>query len=65
MKVHVSYTEEVDDDFRRAINAYYGKEGLATREEVKRWFRNYGSSMNVDVMFELGDGWKDDEENEA
>lgn len=55
MKVRISYTEEIPDDFRRAINAYYGRTGLATRAEVQQWFWLYGQSMNDDVMFALDD----------
>lgn len=49
MKVRIEYTVEVDDDFRRAINAFYGKPGLASRLEVWRWFVAYGQSMNDDM----------------
>lgn len=49
MRVRISYTVEVDDDFRREINNFYGQEGLASREEVKRWFEQYGESMNDDL----------------
>lgn len=57
MKVRVTYTEEVDDDFRRAINVYYGKEGLATREDVKRWFWLHGQSMNDDLQMMIEGEW--------
>lgn len=53
MKVRIAYTEEVSDDFRRAINSYYGKPGLATRQEVRNWFILFGRSMDDDVMWEL------------
>ncbi len=49
MKVRVSYTVEVDDSFRREINAWYGLPGLATREGVRRWFQAHGASMNDDL----------------
>lgn len=52
MRVAISYAVEVDDDFRREINAYYGKPGMATREDVKRWFRSYGDSMNDDLGYQ-------------
>lgn len=54
MKVRISYTEDVDDDFRRAIRIHYGGTGLATRLEVQRWFESYGSSENDNLMQELG-----------
>lgn len=58
MKVKVSYTEEVPDEYRRAINRYYGKPGMATREEVKQWLRMFGSSMDDD----LADSYGEDED---
>jgi hypothetical protein len=53
MKVRVAYTTEVSDDYRRAINNYYGKPGLATREEVRRWLEAHGSSEDDNLMWEL------------
>ena len=53
MKVRVEYTTEVSDDYRRAINIFYGKPGLATREEVKRWIQAYGTSGDDDLMQDL------------
>ena len=52
MKVRVSYLVDVDDEYRKAINAYYGKPGLANREEVKQWFWMFGRSMNDDLPYE-------------
>lgn len=49
MKVRIEYTIEVDDDFRREINRWYGQPGLASRKDVKDWFRDYGESMNDDL----------------
>lgn len=46
MRVRVAYTEDVSDDYRRLINQYYGKPGLASRSDVVDWFRSYGESMN-------------------
>lgn len=60
MKVRVTYTQEVDDDFRRGINFYYGLPGMASRKAVKDWFWLHGMSMNDDV----GALDPDDEENE-
>ena len=53
MKVRITYTEEVPDRFRRAINQYIGKSGLADREEIRDWFKAYGRSMDDDIMWEL------------
>lgn len=52
MRVRVAYTVEVDDDFRHEVRQFYGKDGLASREEVKRWFRAYGDSMNDDLGYQ-------------
>ncbi len=52
MRVRVSYAVEVDDSFREEIRAYYGKDGKATREEVKNWFRSHGDSMNDDLSYQ-------------
>jgi len=49
MKVKISYTVDVDDDIRRAINDWYGREGLASREEVQRWYEANGHSMDMDL----------------
>ena len=42
-----------NDDYRRAINAFYGRPGLATREQVKEWLERYGSSEDDNLMFDL------------
>lgn len=47
MNVHVSYTIEVDDEFRRELNRYYGEPGKATRNDVKRWFEAHGQSGDL------------------
>lgn len=52
MKVRVSYTTEVSDEYRAAINHHYGLPGLASREDVKRWLREYGSSADDDIMWD-------------
>lgn len=52
MKVRVSYTVDVSDEYRRAIRKYYGQRGLATRAEVRAWQRAYGDSMDADLMSE-------------
>lgn len=53
MRVRISYTVEVDDAFRRAINLHYGLPGLATRAEVKQWFAAHGESESDNVMYDL------------
>ena len=52
MKVRVAYTTEVDDRYRRAIRRFYGKDGLATRAEVKHWLEMYGSSEDDNLMYD-------------
>ena len=49
MRVRVSYTVDVDDDFRREIRKFYGLSGLATQQDVRDWFRAYGESLNEDI----------------
>jgi hypothetical protein len=53
MKVRVTYTVEVSDELRRAIRAYYGQEGLATRQEVQEWYEHYGDSNNDDCLYDF------------
>ena len=53
MKVRIEYTTEVPDDYRRAINLHWGREGLASREDVKQWYKTYGTSMDDNLMIEL------------
>ena len=40
---------EVPDWFRREINRFYGREGLATRQQAKDWFESFGNSMDDDL----------------
>lgn len=49
MRIRVSYVVEVDEWWRRAIRAYYGQEGLATRDEVKSWCETFGDTMNGEL----------------
>jgi hypothetical protein len=53
MRVRVNYTVTVSDEYRRAINLYYGRPGLATRTEVKRWLEQHGSAEDDDLMHDL------------
>lgn len=52
IKVKVVQTVTVSTDFRRAINRYYGKPGLATRDEVRNWVISYGESMNENLSMQ-------------
>lgn len=56
MKVRISYVVDVDDDLRRAMNEYHGQPGLASRDEVKRWYMLRGFMLDDD----LRDGMDDD-----
>jgi hypothetical protein len=49
VKVRVSYTVEISDEWRREINRFYGDDGLADRAAVKGWYERYGSSMDEDL----------------
>lgn len=50
MKVKIVF--ECDDEIRRAVNAWYGKEGKATHAEMKEFFRCYGESTLSDICYE-------------
>ena len=50
MKVKVVF--ECDDEIRRAVNAWYGKEGKATHAEMKEFFQSYGVSALSDISYE-------------
>jgi hypothetical protein len=52
MKVRVAYTAELPDWWRRAIRAFYGQDGLATREECREWLIAYGTSEDDNLAFE-------------
>lgn len=51
MKVRIAYTVDVDDVIRREINDYYGREGLADREEIKRWYETFGGSEDDNLAW--------------
>jgi hypothetical protein len=55
MRVRISYTIDVSDELRRAINEYHGDPGLATREAVKEWYRLRGASMDDDLLYDMSD----------
>lgn len=55
MRVRVNYTTDVGDDYRRAINLHYGRDGLATREQVRRWLEEYGRCEDDNLMASLDD----------
>jgi hypothetical protein len=63
MRVNVSYTIEVPDYIRREINAWYGRPGLASRAEVKRWYEANGLSMDDDLE-DLADSREEQEQDD-
>jgi len=42
VKVRIMYTVEVGSMTRREIRRFWGKEGLASRDEVKYFFEKHG-----------------------
>jgi hypothetical protein len=62
MKVRISYTIDVTDEQRQAINRYYGEPGLADREAIQNWYRMRGESMNEDLAAYYSDD--DDEDSD-
>lgn len=60
MKVRVAYTITVNDTIRRGIRMFYGKDGLATRSEVKRWYEAYGLSGGDDLVWSVQTRGDDD-----
>jgi hypothetical protein len=53
MKVHISYTTDASDDYRRALCHTWGEHGrLASRDEVKRHMELVGSANDDDLMYE-------------
>ena len=64
MKVKISYTVDVPDWYRREINRFYGKPGLATRQQVKNWFEAYGNSADDDLAMQA-DNHQDADLDEA
>jgi len=62
VRVRIAYTIDVPDHIRAAINAHYGRPGLADREEVQRWYRSFGESMDLDLAYY---GEADDDEGES
>lgn len=60
MKVRISYTINVSDDYRRAISHYYGYPHIATRQEVKDFVMTHGEQLDDEIMARL----QMDEEND-
>ena len=49
MRVRVQYTVDVPSWWRREIRRWYGKDGYATRAEVREWLQRHGTSMDDDL----------------
>jgi hypothetical protein len=60
MKIRISYTVEVPDWYRREINRWYGRPGLATRQQVKDWFEAYGNSADDDLAMQADNHQEED-----
>jgi hypothetical protein len=60
MKVRVAFTVDATDELRRAIRLRHGEEGLATREEVRRWRIDQSEASDDIILWEL----EREEENE-
>jgi hypothetical protein len=65
MKVRVSYVVEIDDNLRRMINEHYGRPGLASREQVKRWYMTQGTSSDDDLSLAYQQAVERGEEEES
>lgn len=52
MKVEIRYTFEANEYMRKALAYFHGREGLATRDEIKSWMQQNGE-MSIDDL--LGD----------
>jgi hypothetical protein len=52
MKIKISYTVEVNDWFRRAINFRYGVLKPATREQIKNFYYLYGQTLDDNITNE-------------
>jgi len=61
----VTFSIDVDDRVRRALRAYRGKRGLASREEVRHFYISHGGAVLDDVMWEFERGERSDEEEES
>lgn len=53
MKIRVSYSVEIDNRYRRAVNHFLGLKGMATRDEVKEWLRQNGGALDDDILSDL------------
>jgi len=65
MKVRVSYVVEIDDRLRRSINMHYDLPGLASREDVKRWYMSNGTSADDDLDWDYRQAVERGEEEES
>lgn len=63
MKVTIP-TQEFPPKLRRAIRAFHGMAGLASREECRDWFLGHGTADDDDILDELElnePAWAEDE----
>ena len=52
MKVRVSFTVDVDNEFRKALGARGGYGTLPTRAELKKWYEHNAVALDDDVWGE-------------
>jgi hypothetical protein len=52
VKVRISYVVNVDREYRKALNSFLGRKGIASRRDIKQWYMNNGSSRDDDIMYE-------------
>jgi hypothetical protein len=48
----INYTVEVTQFMRAAINEYYGRGGIASDEDVRTWYEQFGRSQDDDLSLE-------------
>lgn len=60
MKVRITF--EANDEYRAAINHFYGKTGKASRQDVVAWFDAIGHSSDDDIIQEYRAALEEQEE---
>jgi hypothetical protein len=50
MKIHVSYTVEINDEERKEINNYFGNSGPISRDNLKYLLAEYGIGSIVGCL---------------
>lgn len=50
-------TVVVDAEFRRRLNIYFGRPGLASREDVRNWREERGTGDDTDMYADTNKVW--------